>query len=478
MSKKEQLCQQELETYGSFHHILEHAASHAHNPQTANYVQTKGFKNTFDSLMVKMMKAENGDELEANYKNFTALLDKEKDNGHISAEIHAALIEPANQLKSQRAPYLSKPLEKQKNWKKNAWIVTGTTVIATALALTIVAAPLIPAAVLGGAALAYGIADQANELSEHIAEASNEELAGMHHHNFDDFKQKLDSGEIDKDHKLNIKAYTEPKEEAHKEPPQKKEGLFKQGLKAIGKATGVTTLFSKESTTREKLKAAGKMLGIAGLALAVVAMAAVFPPVGIPVAAGLAIGIASTAVIAGAGAVVVFKQNEAKKEHKALIEEHQSIHEDLSKSLEHTFSESAKQTETNLKNEESTPVTHKYVEPNRAPMNSPKEVAKNELTRPPLPLKVTAPEPSPISPRGVADLENVKADIEHYQKDPSHFTGDTETIFEEINDTLIKSPDISDIVRPPVSHVSDSPAQKPPVDINEDDDSEGESSHP
>ena len=92
MTKKEQLCQQELEIYGKFHQALNTAASFAHVTQTADYVKTDTFKNTFDSLVVNMMKAENGDKFEANYRNFKTLLDKELSSAHITPEIHKALL--------------------------------------------------------------------------------------------------------------------------------------------------------------------------------------------------------------------------------------------------------------------------------------------------------------------------------------------------------------------------------------------------
>lgn len=475
MSKKEHVCQQELETYGKFHHALNNAAANAHDTQTANYVKTDKFKETFDSLVVNMMKAENGDELEANYKNFKNLLDKEKEAGHINADVHKALLEPVNQLKSQRAPYLSKPLEKQKNWKKNAWVVGGCAVIATALALTVVVTPLIPAAVLGGAALAYGIADQANELSEHIGEASNEKLAGMHHHNFDDFKQKLDNCEIDKDHKLDIKAYIEPSVKADKQPAPKKENVFKRGLKAIGKATGVSTLFSKKSNTSEKLKAAGKILGMAGLALAVAAMVAVFPPVGIPVAAGIGIGIASTAVIAATGVAVVAEQVEAKKNHKALTTEHNKHATTLAQGLDSTFKESAKQTQIALKNEESKPVIHEAMEASLAPTSTPKETvgAVVDVNRNPTPA------PRPTSPTSVADLEEVQADIQHFKEVDKHDASKTEALFKEIDSTAAQG-DLTKVVRSPepIKPTATNTGQQPVLDDDEDEgEDEDENEH-
>lgn len=69
------------------------------------------------------------------------------------------------------------------------------------------------------------------------------------------------------------------------------------------------------------LKKLAKGLAVAGIGLAIAAMAAVFPPVGIPIAAAVAIGAVSTAVIAGAGVAYGKQYLDAKQEHQKLQDE-------------------------------------------------------------------------------------------------------------------------------------------------------------
>ncbi len=501
MNEKEERCQQELETYASFHEILHKAPSLAHETQTENYVTTPKFKETFDSLMGNMMKAESGDELAQNHNNYKALLDKEHDAGHITTDIHKALMAPADHIKSQRETYLSKPFDKLNSWKRNAWIVGGLAIISTALALTVVGIPLIPAAALGGAALAYGGIDQAHEHYEHSEEASSEALASMHHHKFDAFKQQLDNSESSKEAIPNIKVYLEPVNNKEPEAKAKPEGLIKRSLKKIASTIGLPKLFSKDTPTRERLKIAGKALGIAGLALAVVAMAAVFPPVGIPLAAGIGIGIASTAVIAGAGAVVVIEHNEAKKEFKTLVDEHQQVQEGLSQNLDNTFSESSENTQSEIKKAEEQPVTHNEIAPNAPPINPQQQAQKQKLNPAPIPVinaasnKATPPlvEPSvdlvePSSPRGITELKEdvpilheqnlnspnnipvpLKNDIETFEVETSHSDTATSKMFSELNSAM-ENKSLDDVIHSPTEH-------KPLPDTaveDEEEDEEGE----
>ena len=499
MNEKEEHCQQELETYRSFNETLNHASSLAHETQTANYVATPKFKETFDSLMVKMMKAESGDELSENHKNYKALLDKEHEDGHITTDIHKALMAPADNIKSQRETYLSKPFDQLNSWKKNAWIVTGIAVISTALALTVVGVPLIPAAVLGGAALAYGGIDQAHELYEHSEETSSEALASMHNHKFDAFKQQLDNSDIPKAAIPNVKDYLEPAQNNEPEAKVKQEGLIKRSLKKMSSIMGLPKLFSKETPTRERIKLAGKALGIAGLALAVVAMAAVFPPVGIPLAAGIGIGIASTAVIAGAGAVVAIEHNEAKKEYKQLALAHKDVLNDLSQNLNDTFSESSQQTQSKRVKAEGSLITHNETAPPISPLKQAKKQALEDAPNPG--LNVTSPkakpplaEPSidladgqgePSSPRGITELKEavetlheqgvdalsnipvpLNGDIETFAKETSHSVADTSNMFNELNSAM-KGKSLNDVIHSTTEH-------KPLIDATIDDDAEEE----
>lgn len=81
------------------------------------------------------------------------------------------------------------------------------------------------------------------------------------------------------------------------------------------------------------LKKRAKGLAIAGIGLAVASMDAMFPPVGIPIAAAVAIGAVSTAVIAGAGVAYGKQYLDAKHEQQKLQDEATKERTDLSKDL-------------------------------------------------------------------------------------------------------------------------------------------------
>ncbi len=321
MPTRDELCQQEQEHYKNFHNNLHNLGA---DPSTANasYLSSIKFKEPFDKEAQKMMKAESGDELNSAFNNIKKMADHQLDKGRITQQEHKQILEPLEKLKESRGEYLSKPFNKESHWKGRAWVLAGTAIITTALALTVIGAPLIPAAVLGGAALAYGIADQAKELADHVKDSSDEKLAGMHHSSFDDFKKGLDDA-------------VKPQSQISKEPTAK--------VTQSQATPNSKTQPKSKSSISSKLKTVGKILGIAGLGLAAAALIAVFPPLGIPLAAGIAIGVISTGVIIGAGAVAGAQYYHASKENKEFISENDEQHKEQLKNLNEHFDETQKQ---------------------------------------------------------------------------------------------------------------------------------------
>ena len=288
--KINQLCQRELDRYSDFHKALRGLCNPGRTMGApAIYFQDDKFKATFESLATSMMMAESGDELLSNHQTFKTLLEKQVDKGRITELERHDLFQPIDDLCQVRGQYLPKPFKHATHAKGALGIGIGTALITTALVLSVVGAPLAPAAAVGGAVLAYGLADNSKQLAESFDEKSKEQLSKMHHHNFDAFKQELEN------------------------PPSQKTNL--ESYLTQHKVQQASPKSDKNKT----LKKWGKRLSIAGLGLAVAALIAVFPPVGIPIAVGITVGAVSTGMIAVAGGVYTKDYLYAKSKHKAIV---------------------------------------------------------------------------------------------------------------------------------------------------------------
>ena len=157
---KEEKCQNELQLYEKLHLHLHQIHT---PPQGSPLARSDTFKNKMDELAVKLMRAETGDDLLAVEKTMKEMLELKGDDNKplLSDHEKQTLLKSMTDIVKAREPHLPEPFKDQSHSKGAVWIGLGTGIIATALALTVVGAPLIPAAVAGGAALAYGLADKA-----------------------------------------------------------------------------------------------------------------------------------------------------------------------------------------------------------------------------------------------------------------------------------------------------------------------------
>lgn len=270
----------------------------------------QGLVHELDRSLDKLMTAKTGEELYHSHRQFNELIQHMDEKHELNKDEVDSLKFQADRLCKKRQAYLGKAHSQKSKFKTRLKYFLGTGLICTALALTVVGAPLIPAAAIGGAVLAYGVVDTAKEMAEGLTKKGEIEPV-IHEQNFNAVKDSLKDAD---------KSYTKAKIAEYQPKPVAE---HKADMK-----------LEKKAKRKKTLKRMGKFLAIAGLGLAVAALAAVFPPVGVPVLAATIIGAVSVATLGGAGAVVAKEYFNEKNEEKAHKEQADDEIVDAKKRLE------------------------------------------------------------------------------------------------------------------------------------------------